>query len=122
MGFAATDGPCHSGGKFPHHGIGHNDSGGTDDYIHFTACANNGIFNIGTGTGRSWNEVAASLFHAVGRPLNIEYIHMPVKLKEKYQNYTCADMTKLQSAGCSHTCMDIDTAIKEYARDYLDSN
>lgn len=82
----------------------------------------NGIFNIGAGTAQSWNEVAASLFQAVGRPLNIEYIPMPDKLKEKYQYYTCADMTKLRSAGCSHTCMDPDAAVKEYARDYLDSN
>ena len=82
----------------------------------------NGIFNIGAGTARSWNEVAASLFQAVGRPLNIEYIPMPDKLKEKYQYYTCADMTKLRSAGCLHTCMDLDAAVKEYARDYLQSN
>jgi len=81
-----------------------------------------GIFNIGTGSVRSWNQVAASLFQAVGRPLNIEYIPMPDNLKEKYQYYTCADMTKLRSAGYSHACMDIDTAIKEYLRDYLGSN
>ena len=81
----------------------------------------NGIFNIGTGTARSWNEVAASLFQAVGRPLNIEYIPMPDNLKEKYQYYTCADMTKLRSAGCSHTCMGLDAAVKEYVRDYLSS-
>jgi len=82
----------------------------------------NGIFNIGTGTARSWNEVAASLFQAAGMPLNIEYIPMPDKLKGKYQYYTCADMTKLRSAGCPHTCMDLDAAVKEYARDYLQSN
>ena len=82
----------------------------------------NGIFNIGTGTARSWNEVAASLFQAAGMPLNIEYIPMPDKLKGKYQYYTCADMTKLRFAGCPHTCMDLDAAVKEYARDYLQSN
>jgi ADP-L-glycero-D-manno-heptose 6-epimerase len=47
---------------------------------------------------------------------------MPDELKEKYQYYTCADMTKLRSAGCSHTCMDLDAAVKEYVRDYLNSN
>ena len=82
----------------------------------------NGIFNIGSGTARSWNEVAASLFQAVGKPLNIEYIPMPDKLKVKYQYYTCADMTKLRSAGCLHTCMGLDAAVKEYVRDYLNSN
>jgi ADP-L-glycero-D-manno-heptose 6-epimerase len=81
-----------------------------------------GIFNIGTGTARSWNEVAASLFQAVGRPFNIEYIQMPDKLKEKYQYYTCADMRKLRAAGCSHTCMSLDAAVKEYVWDYLSSN
>jgi ADP-L-glycero-D-manno-heptose 6-epimerase len=66
--------------------------------------------------------VAASLFQAVGRPLNIEYIPMPDKLKEKYQYYTRADIKKLRSAGCSHTCMSLDAAVKEYVRDYLNSN
>ena len=55
-------------------------------------------------------------------PFSIEYIPMPDKLKEKYQYHTCADMTKLQSAGCSHACMDLDAAVKEYVRDYLNSN
>jgi len=82
----------------------------------------NGIFNIGTGNARSWNQVAASLFQAVGKPLNIEYIPMPDALKGKYQYYTCADMTKLQSAGCQHACMDIDMAVKEYVRNYLNLN
>jgi hypothetical protein len=82
----------------------------------------NGLFNIGTGTARSWNEVAASLFQALGRPLNIEYIPMPDKLKEKYQYYTCANMTKLRSAGCSHTCTGLNAAVKEYVRNYLQPN
>ena len=82
----------------------------------------NGIFNIGSSVARSWNEAATSLFHAVGRPLNIEYIPMPDTLKVKYQYYTCADMTKLRSAGCSHTCMDLDAAVNEYVRDYLNAN
>lgn len=82
----------------------------------------NGIFNIGTGAARSWNEVAASLLQAVGKPINIEYIPMSDKLKEKYQYYTCADMTKLRSAACSHTCMELDAAVKEYVRDYLNPN
>ena len=82
----------------------------------------NGIFNIGTGTARSWNDVASSLFHAADRHLNIEYIPMPDNLKKKYQYYTCADIKKLRSAGCLHTCMSLDAAIKEYVQDYLNSN
>jgi len=82
----------------------------------------NGIFNIGTGAARSWNDVAGSLFQAADRPLNIEYIPMPDNLKEKYQHYTCADMRKLRSAGCSHTCMSLEEAVREYVRDYLNLN
>ncbi|UCF94646.1 MAG: ADP-glyceromanno-heptose 6-epimerase [Desulfobacterales bacterium] len=79
----------------------------------------NGIFNIGTGQPRTWNELATALFKAAGKPLDIEYIPMPEDLKEKYQYDTCADMGKLQAAGCRHACRDLESAVQEYVADYL---
>lgn len=79
----------------------------------------NGIFNIGGGEARTWNEVAAALFQATGKPVDIEYIPMPEGLRGKYQYYTCADMTKLRIAGCAHAPMTLETAVGEYATDYL---
>jgi len=81
-----------------------------------------GIFNIGTGRAQSWNEVAAALFKAAGRPLNIDYIPMPDELRGKYQYYTCADLTKLQAAGWSTPCRPLAHAVDDYVRHYLASD
>lgn len=54
-----------------------------------------GIFNIGSGYPTTWNALAEAVFLALNKPLQIEYIPMPEDLKKQYQNYTCADITKL---------------------------
>ncbi len=79
----------------------------------------NGIFNVGTGTARSWNDVARALFAAAKKPVDIEYVPMPDGLKEKYQYYTCADTSRLRRAGCTHVCRSLEEAIREYVREYL---
>ncbi len=82
----------------------------------------NGIFNIGTGTPRTWNDVAAAMFQAIGRPSHIEYIPMPDTLKGKYQYYTCAEMERLRAAGCRHVPRSLEDAVGEYVRDYLSTD
>ncbi len=79
-----------------------------------------GIYNVGTGTARSWNDVADSLFSAAGVPKKIEYVPMPIELRGKYQYYTCASLDKLKGAGCRHECMSLEDAIEEYVCVYLD--
>jgi ADP-L-glycero-D-manno-heptose 6-epimerase len=79
----------------------------------------NGIFNIGTGVPRSWNDVANALFTAAEKPLSIEYVPMPETIREKYQYYTCADLTRLRAAGCSHRCENLDDSVADYVRNYL---
>ena len=79
----------------------------------------NGIFNIGTGIARSWNDIARSLFAAAGKKPAIEYIPMPEAIKDNYQYLTCADLTKLRKAGCQHQCMNLEKAIEDYMKNYL---
>ncbi len=79
-----------------------------------------GIYNIGTGKARSWNDVAGSLFAAAGVPKNVEYVPMPPELRGKYQYYTCASLDKLRAAGCRHESMSLEDAIEEYVCVYLD--
>jgi len=74
-----------------------------------------GIFNLGTGEARSWNDLALSLFKALGRAPNIEYIEMPGTLREKYQYFTQADMTRLLEAGLEHEFRTLEEAVKDYA-------
>ncbi len=79
----------------------------------------NGIFNVGSGKPHSWNEVAAALFKAAHTPLRIEYIPMPLELRNRYQYFTCADMSKLRAAGCTHACYSLEAAVEEYVTHFL---
>ncbi len=78
-----------------------------------------GIFNIGTGKARSWNDLADAIFKALNKSVNIEYIEMPEQLREKYQYFTQADLNRLQSIGCTHQCMSLEDAIRDYVCNYL---
>lgn len=79
----------------------------------------NGLYNIGTGIARSWNDVANSMFKALNKKPQIDYISMPESIRDKYQYYTCADMAKLQDAGCNHQCMSLEDSIADYVQNYL---
>ncbi|MBS4168482.1 ADP-glyceromanno-heptose 6-epimerase [Parachlamydia sp. AcF125] len=79
-----------------------------------------GIFNIGTGKAETWNDLARAIFKALNLPENIEYIDMPADLKGKYQNYTCADMTKTRQAlGSIAECQPLEKAVIDYVQNYL---
>jgi len=75
---------------------------------------NTGLFNIGTGKARSWNDIARSMFAAVGKKANIEYFDMPEILRGKYQYFTEAKMDKIRQAGCNHKFMELEDSIKDY--------
>jgi len=74
-----------------------------------------GIFNVGTGKARSWNDLAKAMFSAAGKAPQIEYIEMPETLRDKYQYFTQADISKLQESGCAHKCMELEESVKDYA-------
>jgi ADP-L-glycero-D-manno-heptose 6-epimerase len=79
-----------------------------------------GIYNIGTGTAGTWNQVAKAVFKALNLPVKIEYVEMPEDLKGKYQNYTCADMAKTRKAlGKEADCMPLEDAVVEYVGQYI---
>ncbi len=78
-----------------------------------------GIFNIGTGRARTWNDLARSLFAALGKEPRIDYIDMPPSLEKKYQYYTQASTQKLRDVGCDHTCMPLEESVKDYVCGYL---
>ncbi|MBL7092034.1 MAG: ADP-glyceromanno-heptose 6-epimerase [Candidatus Omnitrophica bacterium] len=73
-----------------------------------------GIFNVGTGCARTWNELAHAIFSALDMPANIEYFDMPQSIKDKYQYYTQADLGKLENAGINHKFSGFNEAVKDY--------
>ena len=78
-----------------------------------------GIFNVGTGQGRTWNHLAQAMFSAMQMPVDIKYIEMPPHLRGKYQYFTQADMHKLREAGCAHLCMSLEESVKNYLIEHL---
>ncbi len=78
-----------------------------------------GIFNVGTGVAHSWNEVARAIFSALSMAAKIQYIDLPESLKNQYQNYTQADISKLRQVGYSAGFMTLEKSIDEYIRQYL---
>src|SRR5579864_5476888 len=74
-----------------------------------------GIFNIGSGEARSWNELAGAIFSALGREPRIEYIEMPEAIRDKYQYFTQAKIAELRASGYSHPI----TPLGEEVRDYV---
>ncbi|MFN2267353.1 MAG: ADP-glyceromanno-heptose 6-epimerase [Desulfonatronovibrio sp.] len=79
----------------------------------------NGIFNLGKGEARSWNDLTKSVFSAMSLKPQIEYIEMPQELRGKYQYYTRAPMDKLKKAGCPVKFHSLEDGVQDYVQNYL---
>jgi ADP-L-glycero-D-manno-heptose 6-epimerase len=79
----------------------------------------NGIFNLGTGQARSWNDLMAAVFAAMDRPTSIEYIDMPPGLEGQYQYFTEARMDKLRGTGCPVAFRPLEDAVRDYVVNHL---
>lgn len=79
-----------------------------------------GIFNLGTGTARSWNDLATAVFSALGRPVQIEYIEMPESIRSQYQNFTQAEMHKLAAAGFDCAFSSLEQGVLDYVQNHLE--
>ena len=82
----------------------------------------NGIFNIGTGETRTWNDLVIAVFVGMGRKPNIEYIEMPASIRNQYQYFTQADLSKLRRAGYSKQTTPLEDAIRDYTQNYLEKD
>jgi ADP-L-glycero-D-manno-heptose 6-epimerase len=79
----------------------------------------NGIFNVGSGKARTWNDLVTALFVALDKPVNIEYIDLPKHLEGKYQYFTEADLSKLYKAGYKKPFTSLEEGVNEYIKLYL---
>lgn len=82
----------------------------------------NGIFNVGTGKARSWNDLATAVFNAMDYPVRIQYIDMPDNVKNQYQYFTEANITKLRNAGYTEEFTSLEDGVKDYIQNYLIPN
>ncbi|MHC4755577.1 MAG: ADP-glyceromanno-heptose 6-epimerase [Planctomycetota bacterium] len=82
----------------------------------------NGLFNIGSGKVRTWNDLVNAVFAAMDKEPNIKYIDMPDSIRDQYQYFTQADISKLRNAGYEKEIIPLEDAIKDYVRNYLQKN
>jgi ADP-L-glycero-D-manno-heptose 6-epimerase len=75
-----------------------------------------GLYNIGSGTANTWNDLAKSLFSAMNLKQKISYIPMPDDLRKKYQYYTCADMDKFKKLGYKEDITTLKDAVADYVK------
>ncbi|MBT3885024.1 MAG: ADP-glyceromanno-heptose 6-epimerase [Rhodospirillaceae bacterium] len=82
----------------------------------------NGIFNCGTGTARSFLDLANAVFAALERPANIHYIPTPEHIRDKYQYFTEARMDRLRAAGYKAEFTTLEDGVGRYVTDYLSAD
>jgi ADP-L-glycero-D-manno-heptose 6-epimerase len=80
---------------------------------------NSAIYNLGTGKARSFYDLAASTFHAMGKDVAIEYVDIPADIRDKYQYFTEANMHKLINTGYHQPFYSLEDGIKDYVSNYL---
>ena len=106
------------------------DGGQMRDFVYVKDCVNamwwllrnpktNGVFNLGTGKARTWNDLINAVYAAMGRKPNIEYIEMPEGLRNQYQYFTEAEMAKLKKAGCPVDFSTLEDSVRDYVCNYL---
>ena len=106
------------------------DGGQMRDFVYVKDCAEvlwwflnhgevNGIFNLGTGKARTWNDLIRAVFAAMNLPPRIDYIEMPETIRGQYQYFTEAKMEKPGAAGCPVAFSPLEEAVGDYVRNHL---
>jgi ADP-L-glycero-D-manno-heptose 6-epimerase len=118
---------------FKSHNLEYEDGGQLRDFVYVDDCVDvmmwmldhpdvSGLFNCGTGQARSFKDLATAVYAALDHEVKIEYVPMPEHLREKYQYFTQADMTKLRSVGYSADFTPLEEGVRRYVQDFLFTN
>ena len=81
-----------------------------------------GLYNVGTGKSRTWNDLVTAIFNSLNKKNNIEYIDLPEHLKEKYQYFTEANINKIKKAGFTSPISSLEDGVADYVKNYLLGN
>jgi ADP-L-glycero-D-manno-heptose 6-epimerase len=73
-----------------------------------------GIFNVGTGKARSFRDLIAAMFRALGHAPNIEYVDMPPTIRDQYQYFTQAKVENLRKAGYNADFTSLEEGVNRY--------
>ncbi len=89
--------------------------------LHFAekAATAGGLYNLGSGEAHTWLDLAAAIFGAMNRPPDIEFIAMPGVLRDKYQYFTQADISKLRATGYDRPMTPLGDSVRDYVQNHL---
>lgn len=82
----------------------------------------NGVFNIGSGSARTWNDMVKAVFAALDKKPDIEFVEMPEQLRNQYQYFTQADTNKLRKAGYTTQTAPLENTVADYVKNYLSNS
>jgi ADP-L-glycero-D-manno-heptose 6-epimerase len=110
---------------FKSHDPSYPDGGQLRDFIYVKDCVavvswllrhpeTSGLFNVGTGTARTFLDLVRAVGAVVGSMPNIRFIDTPDELRAQYQYFTCADITKLRRAGFDASFYSLDDGVRDY--------
>ncbi|HYJ38430.1 MAG TPA: ADP-glyceromanno-heptose 6-epimerase [Chitinophagaceae bacterium] len=77
------------------------------------------IYNLGTGTARTFHDLAKATYAGMDLDPSIQYIDMPEDIRDKYQYFTEANMKKLRDAGYKDEFYSLEKGVEDYVRNYL---
>jgi ADP-L-glycero-D-manno-heptose 6-epimerase len=80
---------------------------------------NSGIYNLGTGNARTFLDLTRATFKAMGKPESISFIDTPADIRDKYQYFTEANMTKLRQIGYDKDFHTLEQGVEDYVKNYL---
>ena len=89
--------------------------------MHHRKSESNGLYNLGSGQARTFLDLAHATFDAMGQERNVSFIDTPEDIRDTYQYFTEADMSKLRSIGYSRPFASLEQAIEDYVKHYLSS-
>ena len=118
---------------FKSHDPGYSDGGQLRDFVHVRDTVSvmlwleanprvSGVFNLGTGQARSFDDMAGAIFDAIGVPRKVEYIDMPDSVRNQYQYFTEARMDRLRAAGYDQPFTNLEEGVRSYVQDHLETN
>ena len=83
---------------------------------------NSGIYNLGSGKARTFLDLVKNTFAAMDKPEDISFIPTPIDIRDKYQYFTEANMSKLLAIGYSKGFHTLEEGVSDYVANYLSTS
>jgi ADP-L-glycero-D-manno-heptose 6-epimerase len=90
--------------------------------FHMEKRDHSGLYNLGTGKSRTFYDLAAATFRALGLEPNISFVPTPEDIRDKYQYFTEATVEKLRDSGYDKPFTELEDGINDYVKNYLVNN